>query len=150
MSSFIAFIFILIFVVAFAMTFGSAGVRFKKKGLLTVNEQEFYLRLRQALPDHIVLTQVSMGAVLDVADNKSKNRYADRNRFSQKIIDFVVCEPSSMNIVAIVELDDRSHSAKSDADRDKMLQSVGYRTIRWNSKNKPSEMQIKNEVLEIR
>jgi very-short-patch-repair endonuclease len=109
---------------------------FRAKRILTDNETEFYYRLQRALPEHHVFIQVSFGALL----NASK---APRGYFSQKIADYVVCEPQTMKVLAIVELDDRTHNATKDAKRDEMLTSAGYRTIRLQSKRKPSETEIK-------
>jgi very-short-patch-repair endonuclease len=107
----------------------------RAKRILTDNETEFYYRLQRALPHYHVLTQVSFAAFLTSAQ-------AHRGFYSQKIADFVVCEPQTMKVLAIVELDDRTHNAAKDAKRDKMLSSAGYRTIRFHSKRKPSETEI--------
>lgn len=53
-----------------------------------------------------------------------------RNRFSQKIVDFVIEDRATGGILALVELDDRSHDALRDRQRDAMTASAGYRTIR--------------------
>ena len=47
-----------------------------------------------------------------------------------------------MKVLAVVELDDRTHNAERDAKRDTMLLSAGYRTLRFPSKRKPSEAEI--------
>ena len=52
------------------------------------------------------------------------------NTFSQKIVDFVIEDRASGAILALVELDDRSHNAFRDRLRDAMTASAGYRTIR--------------------
>ena len=90
-----------------------------------------------------------MGAILDPAvpssDRKAFMRI--RGQFSQKIIDFVAQDRQSGEIVAIIELDDRTHKAEMDNKRDAMLKSAGYRTIRWESKNKPTLAVIRGELL---
>lgn len=98
----------------------------KAKRVITMNEQPTFNRLREALPDNIVLAQVSFGALL------STSGQGTRNRFNRKIADFVVLD-KSFNVVAIVELDDSSHKGreKQDADRDAMLKEAGYRIIRY-------------------
>jgi very-short-patch-repair endonuclease len=45
--------------------------------------------------------------------------------FSQKIVDFVAQRRSDGSIVAIIELDDRTHGSEKDAPRDEMLKSAG-------------------------
>ena len=45
-----------------------------------------------------------------------------------------------MSLVAIVELDDRTHLAAADVRRDAYTASAGIRTLRFESKNKISQM----------
>ena len=124
---------------------GRTAGQFKAKRLLTANELEFIGRLESAAPELRFHAQVSMGAVLDPAVPKSDGRayMSIRGRFAQKIIDFVAQDKKTGDIVAIIELDDRTHNETKDAKRDTMLASAGYRTIRWNSKNKPDAAAIR-------
>jgi hypothetical protein len=122
------------------------------KKFMTPNEIEFMGRLRRALPGLEVLPQVSMGALLDL--NLSPNHpeyWAIRSTFSQKIVDFVVCAGPKWSIVAVVELDDRTHDSKTDKDlkRDRLLLSAGIKTVRWDSRKKPSTTQISDKFKEI-
>lgn len=57
-------------------------------------------------------------------------RFPTRNLFNRKVADFVVLD-KSLNIVAIVELDDSSHIGKEDkdADRDALVAEAGFRVI---------------------
>jgi len=98
----------------------------QRKDVLTPNEQAMYNRLAQALPDQIVLAQVSFGALLNA---KSK---ATRNTFDRKIADFVVCD-RAFQVLAVIELDDSSHKGKEiqDASRDGLLTQAGYRVLRY-------------------
>jgi very-short-patch-repair endonuclease len=41
-------------------------------------------------------------------------------------------------VVAIIELDDRTHSPERDKERDALLETAGYRVLRFQSKQKPS------------
>ncbi len=45
-------------------------------------------------------------------------------------------------MLALVELDDRTHSAKGDRQRDALTKAAGYRTIRFQSRNKPTQAEI--------
>ncbi|RYG09360.1 MAG: DUF2726 domain-containing protein, partial [Burkholderiales bacterium] len=93
---------------------------------LTRNEQAMYFRLQGALPDLIVLSQVSFGALL------TAKAMAVRNTFDRKRADFVICE-KSFKVVALVELDDSSHDGKRarDEKRDAQLSAAGYRVLRY-------------------
>ena len=116
---------------------------YKSKPLLSANEKEFFIRLSQALPDCHVLTQVSLGALLQpTVRNNNSEYFRARGTFSQKVADYVVCN-KEMYVLAVVELDDRTHRKERDAKRDAMLVQAGYTVIRWDSKNKPTAEQIR-------
>lgn len=124
---------------------GGIAPRFKAKPLLTANEMEFLQRLEMAAPEYRFHAQVAMGALLDPAiERKGHARDYMRMRamFSQKIVDYVAQRRDTGQIVAIIELDDRSHDAARDARRDAMLQQAGYRTVRFQSKHKPDRAAI--------
>lgn len=98
----------------------------KRKRLMTEREQAMHNRLTQALPDLVVLAQVSFGALL------TAQAYAVRNTFDRKIADFVVCD-RAFQVLAVIELDDASHKDKAEKDnaRDALLTSAGYRVLRY-------------------
>lgn len=125
-----------------------AGAKFKAKPLLTANELEFLARLEAAAPELRFFPQVAMGALLDpsVPRSDGKAYYRLRGMFSQKIVDFVAQARSDGSIVAIIELDDRTHHAERDSKRDVMLASAGYRIVRWNSKEKPDAAAIRAKL----
>lgn len=98
----------------------------KQRNVLTKNEQPMYFRLKEALPEHVVLAQVAFSALLDTRER------ATRNTFDRKVADFVVCDRSFIAI-AIIELDDASHRGKEreDSERDKLLTNAGYKVLRY-------------------
>jgi very-short-patch-repair endonuclease len=63
--------------------------------------------------------------------------------FSQKTMDFVAQSRRDGSIVAIIELDDRTHDMEKDSKRDTILATAGYRIVRWNSKTKPDAAAIR-------
>lgn len=85
---------------------------------------------------HIVLAQVSFGALLEAKS------LATRNTYDRKIADFVVCS-KAFDVVAVIELDDATHKNKQEKDgkRDQLLQKAGYKTMRF--KNVPDAADIK-------
>ncbi|MGH9640794.1 MAG: DUF2726 domain-containing protein [Terriglobales bacterium] len=117
--------------------------RIQRKRLLTENEKSFFRLLQRALPGHHVFPQVSFAAFLtDDSKLDQQKRWTVRSRFDRKIADFVVCTRDTLDIVALVELDDRTHSASADQKRDEITKAAGYQTIRFQSKQKPSEADI--------
>jgi Protein of unknown function (DUF2726) len=117
--------------------------RIKRKPLLTENEKAFFLRLQRALPGFHVFPQVSFAAFLTVDGRVLQQEgWAIRAKFNRKIVDFVVCARGTLEVIALIELDDRAHSASAIRKRDEITQAAGYRTLRFPSKQKPTESEI--------
>lgn len=115
----------------------------EEKPILTDNEREFFYRLQRALPDFHVFPEVAASAILQVSPTASKREhYSLFGTFSQKRVDYVICERDSLAVIAIIELDDRTHDAKKDEKRDALFAEAGYQVIRFDSRRKPSEKQI--------
>ena len=93
---------------------------------LSENEKQFFKLIAVALPNSVVLAQVSFGALLNA------KQFKVRNTFDRKIADFVLLD-KELEVVACVELDDSSHRGREqdDAARDKMLTEAGYRVVRY-------------------
>ena len=68
-------------------------------------------------------------------------------KISNTRVDWVIVR--DMEVLAVVELDDRSHDARRDAQRDKVLTSCGYRVIRFNSGRRPDPRQIQEAVFRL-
>lgn len=117
------------------------GVEYSSKPLMTGNEIEFFGRLARALPEYHVFPQVALGAIVNGHIN-GQSTFQSRSFFSQKIADYVVCD-RKMKVIAIIELDDKTHDVEKDQKRDLMLHYAGYKIIRWHSTRKPSTEQIR-------
>jgi hypothetical protein len=126
---------------------GAAAPR--ARALLTPNELEFLDRLERAVPELRFFAQVSMGALLEPSIPRADGGEYMRQRstFSQKVVDFVAHSRTEARVIAIIELDDRTHNGARDRARDAMLASAGYKTIRWNSRAKPDTQDIRAQLL---
>lgn len=102
--------------------------RFRPVEIMTQTEKRFCTMLEEAVPEFSIHPQVAMEALINAIDAK------DRVRIKGRRIDFVVKGPDH-SILALVELDDRSHDTSlrraDDAQRDKRLKDAGYPVIRW-------------------
>ena len=80
------------------------------------------------MPEYLVFTQVSFGALLTAKEG------ASRMTFAQKRADFVLTD-KAFNVLAMVELDDSSHKGNEEKDkaRDEMLKAAGYKVLRFAS-----------------
>jgi hypothetical protein len=114
---------------------------------MTDNEREFYQRLLAACPDCQIWPQVPILALVRPdAKEGSRAFWIAFKRISNTRVDWVVVR--DMEVIAIVELDDRSHDARKDAQRDKVLKSCGYRVIRFSSSRRPDPRQIHEAVFQ--
>jgi hypothetical protein len=134
---------LIIAAIGIAVTLAQARVKnkmqagsFQARKLMTDNEAEFLGRLIAALPDHYVFPQVAMSALIEPSSRDKKQAHGDRLRIAQQRVDFVVCD-KQCKVVAVVELDDSTHSRAKDQTRDARLLQGGVRTVRFESKNKP-------------
>lgn len=131
---------------------------YQKRPLLTPSEKQFFRLLQRAVgAQSIVSVQVAMGALLDpTAESidavEAKNRAHARNRlrsvYSRKYVDFVLLDPASLEAHTVVELDDASHDRKGaeDMERDRWLQSAGYRVCRFDVRKKPTVEDIRAKL----
>ncbi|XVJ59317.1 MAG: DUF2726 domain-containing protein [Tepidisphaera sp.] len=111
---------------------GGADVYIKRAGLLTPAELAFYKVLVAAVGTrYVVMAQVSLAGILEVDRARVKEEGGKRNgfqaafnRISRKTVDFVLCEPGTMRIVAAVELDDRSHERAERKERDGFVEAA--------------------------
>ena len=147
MNQYYAVVFVVVLIVAaVAVVMGKVGGSrgaFRRKALMSKNEHEFFKRLIAAYPETYVFAQVGMSALIEPrAAQRSKKFLSDFRRISQKRIDYVVCN-QNMGVLAIVELDDRTHDLMRDAARDAMTASAGIRTLRFQSRNKPNIVQLR-------
>ncbi|HEX8784796.1 MAG TPA: DUF2726 domain-containing protein, partial [Telluria sp.] len=72
--------------------------------------------------------------------------YGDRLRVAQQRVDYVVCT-RRCEVVAVVELDDKTHSRAKDELRDARLEQAGIRTVRFQARNKPKVEAIRTMIL---
>ena len=119
---------------------------YKGRKLMTANELEFFGRLVTALPTHFIFPQVALSALLEASSSDKRKAHSDRLRIAQQRADFVVCDASG-EVIAVVELDDKTHSRAKDQTRDARLSQGGIRTVRFESRNKPTVDVIRSLVL---
>ena len=128
-------ILVILAIIAIAIKSGRSKEEFNPymgKPLMTAHELILYKKLNELLKNtnFILGTQVCMGAIIKTKPGMDNSAYTSaRNKFSKKIIDFVIAD-SKGKVLLIIELDDRSHNAKNDKERDKITAAAGYPTLR--------------------
>jgi very-short-patch-repair endonuclease len=112
---------------------------------LTDPEIELYGRLREAMPECIVLAQVALSSLVGVKERGDWRMWF--NRISQKSVDFVLCLPQDFTVVAVIELDDLSHARsdrqRADTAKDVALRIAGHPIIRFKRHAMPAANEIR-------
>lgn len=95
-------------------------------------EQECFNRLTKSLaPDFLVFPQVAFSQIIDTEGGSKFDNEGLRRTMSQKVADFVICK-TDLTMIAIIELDDRSHIGKEEKDkqRDSIIRQIGLMPLR--------------------
>ncbi|MCD4502312.1 DUF2726 domain-containing protein [Chromobacterium vaccinii] len=111
---------------------GKSRFLLKRKQLLTGREIDCYkLLVKELGPEFIVFPQVAFSQILNVTGGTQSENRKLWMTMSQKVADFVICK-DDLTMLAILELDDRSHQGKQDKDRarDGVVESVGLKALR--------------------
>lgn len=120
----------------------------RSRRLMTARERDVISIIEAAVPHCRVHAQVAMGALIDCKSGLTRaQRTSVRNRFDRKVVDFVVEEKSSGDVVALIELDDRTHSDAKDRARDEITRAAGYRTLRLPADKRPDASGVRAQLL---
>ena len=119
-------------------------VRYRKKALLTGCELEFFHHLRQALPECVVAPQVGLAALIEPA-GIGPGRQTALALLATRRAGYAVFD-EQMQLLAIIELDHSSRRKRADAVMDRYLAEAGLRTVRFSSKQLPSDVRIRGSV----
>jgi hypothetical protein len=118
------------------------------RNLLTDRENLLYQHLLSLYPDHKIFVQVALSQLIEV-DRNHPERESIRARYKQLVADFVLCR-SNLSVVAVIELDDRSHERprrqRADARKTKALADAGIRLVRIAAGALPSEDTLRGLV----
>ncbi|SHJ63691.1 Protein of unknown function [Malonomonas rubra DSM 5091] len=98
----------------------------KQARLLSPAERSFFGVLEQATGDsYRIFTKVRLGDLFKVRSGLDyKDKLRAFNKISAKHIDFVICSPESIEVLAAIELDDKSHTHAKRKARDKFVNQV--------------------------
>ena len=125
---------------------------YEKAPLLNEGEKNFYRALKIATKDDfLIFPKVRLIDILNVKTN-GKAALTYKNKVNQKHIDFLLCDPESLEVKIAVELDGRGHNEMRQRNKDGLkndvLKKIGLPLLRIQAKKSyaPSELQteIKN------
>ena len=130
------------------------GYYIKKKTLLTPAERSFYGVLKQAIPEEIEITcKVRIADVLTPKKGMSRSNWQTAfNQISAKHFDYVLCSTTTLEVLAVVELDDKSHNKPSRVKRDELIleacESADLPLIRFPAKAAYTVDGVRNAIIE--
>jgi very-short-patch-repair endonuclease len=104
-----------------------------------------YRRLRAAVPECVVLAQVALSSLVGIKERDDRRRWF--NAISQKSVDFVLCLPNDFTVVAVIELDDMSHTRpdrqRADVTKDIALRVAGHPILRFKRHDMPTVEELR-------
>lgn len=131
------------------------GVYLPVDSLLSLAEYSFYKVLLDSVePSVTVFSKVRIADVVHVKPGLSRPDFKSYFlRISQKHFDFVLCDSSSMSIIAVVELDDKSHNTKKGKARDSLVNDVcssaGLKIHRFKVSSSYSVLDVKSTLYPV-
>lgn len=112
----------------------------KQRAIFNLNQQLTYTRLKEILPENIILAHVSYDALL------TTKFFRTRNKYRNLVADFVVLDQDHL-VVAIVAVDDPMILKRPQQSQyqDALLTMAGYRVIRY--EDIPEYYQLRSDFL---
>jgi hypothetical protein len=120
-----------------------------RRELFSPAERSFLGVLEQALGERFrVMGKVRLGDLVQPAKGFSRSQQTGAwNRINQKHVDFVLCQPDTLAVAGVVELDDASHRRKDRSARDdfidKALASAGIPIVHFAARRAYAVPEIK-------
>ncbi|TRL30408.1 DUF2726 domain-containing protein [Methylosinus sporium] len=117
---------VVLLILAVVAFIGSRRPAYLRGRFLTPNEKRFLAVLDEAVGGgYRVFAQVRLAELVDVdLSATSAKRRAAMNKVFGKSIDFVICDSASLEPVAAIELDDRTHALPHRRERDIFVDAV--------------------------
>ena len=138
----VVLIIVLVVVSIFLKTPIGKGYSYRKSTkLFTAAERSFLGVLDQAISDkYRVFGKVRVADIIAPAKGMSrKNWQIAFNKISAKHFDYVLCSKDKLEVIAVIELDDKSHNTKKASKRDSLLEnacsSAELKLIRFQAKS---------------
>ncbi|WP_448568906.1 DUF2726 domain-containing protein [Thalassotalea ganghwensis] len=150
------FLFIIIIGFVFLSKNLNKPISYRQNGpLFSPAERSFLGVLDSAVSEHYrIFGKVRVADVLSPQKGLNRKDWQIAfNRISAKHFDYVLCNKDSLDLVAVIELDDKSHNKKSVKKRDAFLNSIcemaNLKLIRFPAKASYSIVEIKQTVENI-
>ena len=123
----------------------------KVDSLFTPAELKFYKLLEETIDDYKIFGKVRVADIIRVDSKKAKGKYLKFfNRISRKHVDFLICEPQSLEPLVAIELDDSSHELKEREERDIFLdrafKMAGIPLLRFKVRSSYDKIEVRQRI----
>ncbi len=120
-----------------------------RDNFLSVAELSFFHVLQSVAGERFhITTKVRISDLLYVVQRRTNMKYA--NKIDRKHVDFVLCEPKTMQPQLVIELDDSSHARKDRSDRDDLVDAAfaaaGFPVLHVTAKKAYSPDEIAQQI----
>ncbi|MEZ9142799.1 MULTISPECIES: DUF2726 domain-containing protein [unclassified Shewanella] len=149
----LAFVFIVLIRLFIALISRPQQLNYRRKTkLFSHAERSFLGVLDTACADQYrVFAKVRVADVLTPEKGLNRSNWQTAfNRISAKHFDYILCKPDTMEFVAAIELDDKSHNSKQAQKRDALIneacESAQLPLIRFPAKARYSVQEVKQVI----
>lgn len=129
---------------------------YEKTYLLTKREWKFYREIKPIADKYNlhILAKIRLNDLVNVRKNLEKSEQTKYlNKIQKKHIDFALCNPKNLEVIALIELDDNTHEIENRKQRDEFVndicKSVGYILIRTYDSNDFEKILADNNIIKL-
>lgn len=123
---------------------------FEPMPLMTDSEVIFFAKLKEALPEFLIFSQVQLSRIIAPSDEAGDDKNFWFNRICRQSVDYVLVSKDAQTVLLAIELDDWTHGSatrqKQDFKKDKALASAGIAMMRFRAESMPSSEVIRYEI----
>jgi len=125
---------------------------YEKQSLFTPAERSFLGVLEQTVNgQYRIMGKVRLSDIVKVKGSMNKSSWQNAfNRIQSKHVDFVACDPATLNVQFIIELDDSTHNKSNRQERDQFidntLKAAGIPIFHITAKKSYSVQDIQNII----
>ena len=122
---------------------------FEAMPIMTDTEVLFFEKLKKAVPEYHVFSQVQLSRIIEVGD-LSEDKQFWFNRICRQSIDYVIIDKDAQTTLLAIELDDWTHVSearqRADDKKDKALASAGIPILRYHAEKMPGINILKHDI----
>jgi predicted RNA-binding Zn-ribbon protein involved in translation (DUF1610 family) len=98
---------------------------FVRDDFLTPAELNFYRVLKSAVSDQaLIFTKVNLGDLFYAKSSDYGEYRTYTNKIDRKHVDFILCDPATVQPILGIELDDKSHQRQDRQERDEFVENI--------------------------